>query len=95
MLEEGLVEVLKEVLEDEVEEELQEGVFEDEGLKKQGILVDGIAFEHAGFLHSRSLEIVRSQGGGGCYFVPLVGVRARQDWSQSSTCLLMLHFSLV
>jgi len=56
---EVLVKVLKRALEDKEEEGLEEaGVMEDMGLEKQGFLVDGIAFEHAGFLDcSRLLEV--------------------------------------
>jgi hypothetical protein len=54
------VEVLKEVLEDEVEECAAKGrVTDDEGLEKQGALVDGIAFEYSGFLDRSRLSAVK------------------------------------
>jgi len=55
-----VVEVLKEVLEDEVEEyAVKDRLMDDEGLEKQGALVDGISFEYSGFLDRSRLSAVK------------------------------------
>ena len=55
-----VVEVEKEVLEDVVEEGAVEGrLMEDDGVEKQGTLVDDIAFKYSGFLDRSRLSAVK------------------------------------
>jgi len=57
------IEVVKEVLEDEVEEgAVKARLMEDKGLEKRVALVDGIAFEYAGFLDRSRLSVVKVVG---------------------------------